>query len=142
MRKHLPAVLFAALLGAALVGAAPAHAQTAAVPGGSGGASIEAGSSVRAKVTYCTDEAEAHNVLLAHQASGLAAGIDYIVHSPACRVAVMRFTVLRELAAYPDLPLERGQPARTFYVVEAEDGLGERLYIVTMVKVAARSVES
>jgi hypothetical protein len=132
MRKHLPAIFFAAL-----ACATPAGAQTTAVP-----SSIDAGSYGRAKITYCTDEAEAHNVLLAHQASGLAAGIDYIAHSPACRVAVMRFTVLRELAAYPDLPLERGQAAQTFYVIEAEDGLGERLYIVTMIKVAARSVES
>ncbi len=100
--------------------------------------SVAVGSDVRAKVTYCTDETEANNVLLAHRDSGLAAGIDYIVHSPVCRVAVLRFTVLRELAAYADLPLERGQPARTFYVIEAVDALGERLYIVSMVKVTER----
>lgn len=52
---------------------------------------------------------------------------------------MLRFTVLRELAAYPDLPMERGQPAQTFYVVEAEAGRGERLYIVTMVKAEIRA---
>lgn len=125
MRKHLPAVLFTAALAAAL----PAAAQRQDAPGGA----------IRARITYCTDEAEAHNVLRAHQAGGLAAGIDYIVHAPACHVAVLRFTVLRELAAYPDLPMERGQPAQTFYVVEAEAGRGERLYIVTMVKAEIRA---
>lgn len=127
MRKHLPAILFAAL-----ASAMPAGAQDKPPSG------VAAGSDIHAKVTYCTDEAEANNVLLAHRDSGLAAGIDYIVHSPACRMAVLRFTVLRELAAYPDLPLERGQPARTFYVIEAVDTQGERLYIVSMVKVIER----
>ncbi len=131
MRKHLPAILLAALAGWALLFAAPVAAQQQAP-------SVSAGSAVHAKVTYCTDEAEANNVLQAHRDSGLAAGIDYIVHSPVCRVAVLRFTVLRELAAYADLPLERGQPARTFYVIEAVDALGERLYIVSMVKVTER----
>jgi hypothetical protein len=132
MRKHLPAILLAALAGWALLVPAPAAAQQRDVP------SVSAGSDIRAKVTYCTDETEANNVLLAHRDSGLAAGIDYIVHSPVCRVAVLRFTVLRELAAYPDLPLERGQPAQTFYVIEAAGAAGERLYIVSMVKVTER----
>ena len=126
MRKHLPAILFAVLAGAT---APPAAAQQQ---------TVSAGSAVQAKVTYCTDAAEANNVLQAHRDSGLAAGIDYIEHSPVCRVAVLRFTVLRELAAYPDLPLERGQPARTFYVIEAVGAAGERLYIVSTVKVAER----
>lgn len=132
MRKRLPAILLAALAGWALLFAAPVAAQQQAAP------SVSAGSDIRANVTYCTDETEANNVLQAHRDSGLAAGIDYIVHSPVCRVAVLRFTVLRELAAYPDLPLERGQPARTFYVIEAVDRLGERLFIVSMVKVTER----
>jgi len=130
MRKHLPAILIAAL-----AASMPAAAQQSAA------SSVAVGSDVRAKVTYCTEESEANNVLLAHRDSGLAAGVDYIVHSPVCRVAVLRFTVLRELAAYPDLPLERGQPARTFYVIEAVDAAGERLYIVSMVKVVDRVAE-
>lgn len=133
MRKHLPAILVAAAVAATLPAIArPAVAQQRDQP------SVAAGSAVHAKVTYCTEEAEANNVLLAHRDSGLAAGIDYIVHSPVCRMAVLRFTVLRELAAYPDLPLERGQPAQTFYVIEAFGAVGERIFIVSMVKVVDR----
>lgn len=132
MRKHPPAIPLAALVGWALLVPALAVAQQRVAP------SVAAGSAVHAKVTYCTEEAEANNVLLAHRDSGLAAGIDYIVHSPVCRMAVLRFTVLRALATYPDLPLERGQPAQTFYVIEAVGAAGERLFIVSMVKVVDR----
>ena len=134
MRMYLPAALFALF-----AAAAPALGQnTTALPP----VTVPVGTVVLANVTYCTDETEAHNVLRAHRSSGLAAGIDYIVHSPVCRVAVMSFTVLRQLAEYPDLPLERGQPAKSFYVIEAVDAGGDRLFIVSMVKVVERYAET
>jgi len=131
------------LLAATIASAAtaPALAQTPVqTPMQTGAQSVTAGSSIVANVTYCTDETEANNVLVAHRMSGLAAGIDYIVHSPVCRVAIRHFTVLRQLAAYPDLPLAPDKGRRTFYVIEAVDPVGERLFIVTMVQVVAPSV--
>lgn len=126
MRRHL---LFAAM---APFLAAPASAQTT---------TVAPGEAIVANVAYCNDEAEAHNVLRAHRMSGFAAGVDYVVHSPVCQVAVKGFTVLRQVAEYPALPMARHEDRKTFYVIEAVDPQGAKLYIVSMVKVTQPSAQ-
>ncbi len=130
MRRHLSAVLVGAI---APLLAAPASAQTT---------TVAPGEAIVANVAYCNDETEANNVLRAHRMSGFAAGVDYVVHSPVCQVAVRGFTVLRQVAEYTSLPLARADDRRTFYVIEAVDPQGTRLYIVSMVKVAQPSAQA
>jgi hypothetical protein len=77
---------------------------------------------------------------MAHRKDGLAAGVKYIHDSPACTMAVVNFTVLRQVAEYRDLPTPSG--AKTFYIVEAKDTDGTVFFILTVVHVVPKGTDA